>query len=229
MRNALMVMNARDITRCLDSYRKLSIDKVYFRGYTEKQLEGPINRFVHETDYDNYVIISDDQVIEQDTLDLVCRNIREDRVVTGYCVLPGGFVNLCYAPLKDPRPKKSSYSWMKVEDVETFPGDLAPTTFAGFFLTTMSRQMWLDFPFRAYGPVPRQMQSLSRHLPQYGKVGESLRGYASDYNLCYRLGKKGVKIYAVKGALVEHLGGVSWGKRLPLIVGKVKPSTISEP
>ena len=57
-----MVMNARDIPECILAIRALPIDKAFFRGFTEIQLEPEIARFVASTDYDRYILLSDDTI-----------------------------------------------------------------------------------------------------------------------------------------------------------------------
>ncbi len=223
-----MVMQGRQIQRCLDSYEALPIDKMYFKGFCEKQLEKPITDFIEQTNYQHYIITSDDQVISRQALALIQEGLKKHDVVTGYCTLPDDStkVNLCKLPLEDPIPRRSSYDWMRLSYVNSFPDEYIPTTFAGFFLTGMSRQLWRRFPFRCYGILPESLVTpwLVRRLHDYGLVSQSIKGFSSDYNLCRRLASNGIRIHAAKGAIIEHLGGSSWGAHLPLIVGKVKSS-----
>ena len=65
MRNVLMIMNARNIAPFKDCVDKLNIDKVWFKGYTEFELNTHINKFIQETDYDNYFLAPDDLLIKK--------------------------------------------------------------------------------------------------------------------------------------------------------------------
>ncbi len=63
MRNCLMVMQPRRILTCLQSLHALPVDQVWFEAFTERELADPLNRFIRDTDYDNYLLVSDDVVV----------------------------------------------------------------------------------------------------------------------------------------------------------------------
>jgi hypothetical protein len=62
-RPLLLILNARRISECLDSYRALSIPKAYLTGYTERELEPVIAELVASTNFSHYIAVSDDVVV----------------------------------------------------------------------------------------------------------------------------------------------------------------------
>jgi hypothetical protein len=85
-----MIMHAREIPECILSLKALKIDKVWFRGYTEKLLEIEITEFIKKTDYDYYVLVSDDVIATQFALENLLKFQTRAKVVTGWCnIFPG--------------------------------------------------------------------------------------------------------------------------------------------
>ena len=54
-----MIMNARNLSAFKECVNKLNISKVWFKGYREFELNDEINKFIQETNFDNYFIVSD--------------------------------------------------------------------------------------------------------------------------------------------------------------------------
>jgi len=92
----LMILQPRAIPEAIESLNKLDIEKVWFRGYTEMELEIVLNEFIKNTDYDYYWIIADDVVVDNQPLEVLRPKLYQGEVVTGYCNLYQGsnFVNL---------------------------------------------------------------------------------------------------------------------------------------
>jgi hypothetical protein len=215
-----MIFHVREIPECLESYKSLPLDRVYFTGFTEKQLEDPVNEFIQTTDYAYYWVISDDGVANQNAFDLIQRGLSREDVVTGYSINPDGSgVSLCDEPLNDMVPTSmKSYHWMTEAALGAYPDDLVPTYYVPFALTAMKRDIWLEVPYGSYSVVPT-------FLIPYLLNARAARGFACDYHLSRRLQKKGIKAYAARGAVIEHLGGSVFGKSTHhLNLGEVKPS-----
>lgn len=198
MRTLLLIMNPRDIPECIDALKALKIDKVWLRAHLQKWLEPVIDKIVNETNYDNYSIISDDAVPTQDALDAVLELAREHEVSSGLCPMSpkSNRFNVSIRRLRASSPSYFScdyiHAWELARCSEVFP-----VFFSGFIFTTMRRELWQKFPFRVYPE-----NHLRRGLTINGKPPN---GWASDYNLSYRLQSAGVPIYCTKKGLVPHL------------------------
>ena len=198
----LMILQPRAIPEAIDSLNKLDIEKVWFRGYTEMELETVLNDFIKDTDYDYYWIIADDVIVDNKPLEVLRPKLYEGEVVTGYCKLnqSSDYVNLCseklqlnyngfeithlhnqlryisldnfidethwrnnqkyYEKLDSNRSKGLDYwkyrinhiiaenSMMSMQEVQQRNHDFFETYFAGWSLTGMEKQVWLDFPFQ---------------------------------------------------------------------------------
>jgi hypothetical protein len=92
----LMILQPRAIPEAIESLNTLDIEKVWFRGYTEMELEIVLNDFINDTDYDYYWIIADDVVVDNKPLEVLRPKLYEGEVVTGYCKLyqTSNYVNL---------------------------------------------------------------------------------------------------------------------------------------
>lgn len=97
----LMVLQPRAIPEAIESLNTLDIEKVWFRGYTEMELETVLNDFIKDTDYDYYWIIADDVVVDNKPLEVLRPKLYEGEVVTGYCKInqASEFVNLSAKPI----------------------------------------------------------------------------------------------------------------------------------
>jgi hypothetical protein len=204
-RDVLLVMNCRSIPECLRSYDALEgVDKAFATGYTETGLEQAFEKFIGETDYGNYIFISDDVVANQDTLDRVLHGLDKFPIVTGYCNIDpeSPFVNLSAQPLQKTWPATvDDYHFMPKVFADYNDEPFFQTWFAGLCMTGLSREMVLKFPFRCFkGPGKQE-------------------GWGSDYNLSWRLQQHSEEIRAARGAFCKHLGG---NMRLPpTLIGRV--------
>jgi hypothetical protein len=131
-------------------------------------------------------------------------------VVTGWCRLDSThpLVNITDGPLHGDVPTAGAYRFRRFRDVVEYPEPVVPTGFAGFALTCMSRDLWRQFPFGAYG-------------------GPS-SSWSSDFHLSARLRDAGIPIVAAREGYVEHLKE-RWGEldRAPqarLLIGEQPPA-----
>lgn len=185
MNTALMVLNPRDIPYCMEALRSLDVPTCWVSYVPEPEAARRINMQIEATNYDRYVVISDDCEPTQEALDavLALHDEHPDKCVTGYSNfdrhLP--WVNLCWNRLHPPPPDKlDSYRFMRrIEvDLKTEP---IRSTFAGLSFTCMTRDLWLRFPL---------------HCTAWG--GQM------DYQLSYELQGAGLKILGAPGAFVQH-------------------------
>ena len=84
-RNCLIVLQPREIPECLESIDALPLDRVYFRAYRERDLVAPINEFIRQTDYDNYLVVADDVIVTTEAYLHVARLLENHEIATGYC------------------------------------------------------------------------------------------------------------------------------------------------
>lgn len=222
MRDCLLVMKARDIPICTAAFDSLQIHKAYFVGYTEKQLESAIQNFIAETDYENYIIASDDLVPTQKSLDIVRAQLETHEVFTGWCNMSpdNPRANIRLGPL----PGRHAFFVIThgISQLQrltnhmknlTFP---LPSQFAnidvpfrvffmGFAFTGMRRELWLRFPFRTYSNMTNN------------------NGNGSDYLVSDRLAKAGIPMWSHRDAKFYHLANHAKGT---FLVGKVKPGIL---
>lgn len=185
MSTAVMVLNPRDIPYCMTALRSLGYPTCWASYMPEPEAAQHVNNQIALTNYDRYTIISDDAEPTREALDLVLGLHDEypEHCVTGYCnfdkVLP--YVNLCWNKLKPPPPQMDSYRFMKRVEVEALPAKTVQTSFTGLSFTTMTRDLWLQFPL---------------HCTSYG--GQM------DYQLSYELQTAKVPVIAHRDAFILH-------------------------
>lgn len=197
-----MVMNPRAIDECLRSISGLEVDKAWLIGYTEAELVEAVPEVIARTQYDRYVMVSDDVVVTPGALAAVVEAAGAgyleqfgdgrpprpvDPVVTGWTNLDMTdrglrMTSVTSAPFTAYESTADQYKWTPMSDVVTGP-PLRETWFAGMCLTSMSREQWLRFPFGTY----------------HGQ------GFSSDFDLSWRLQQAGVPVYAVRDAGVFHV------------------------
>ena len=208
MRSCLMVLNPRRIPRCMTAIEALKIDKCWFSAMTEIGVVPRFSEVMEESDYDRYIIISDDATPTQAALDKVLSiHDKGHPVVTGYSNLDATspFVNLSNKTLHAPPPTVGAYDLMLQSEVDIYGDDLIPTKFAGFSLTCMSRDLWLRFPYQVTDA-----------------------GAQTDYALSWRLQEAGIPIVSHKDTFVYHVkevwnvGDKAHEKRS--MVGELEPS-----
>lgn len=184
MQPLLLVFNPRDIAECVDSIARLPCDQAWLTGYTEAELEGVIGDIVDQTAYSHYLACSDDGVIPEFALEAVLDALADGHpVVTGYSNLDQNDmrVNLTKRPFRNTTTSTmEDYDLYHLAEVLGWPDPLVPTCFAGFALTGMTRDMWLEYPYR------------SQNVP-------------SDFNLSRRLQADGVPIVAPKDGMMWHV------------------------
>lgn len=209
MRPLLCIMNARAIPECLASYEKLNIDLAWMSGFTDAQL-GPVHRaIVASTDYDAYLVVSDDCIVTQAALDAVLQALEAGHpAATGWCKLHtrSQDANLCRRPLIGDTPNRNAYPFYKARQVRSDPRAIIPTHFMGFALTGMTRELWERFPYGAFTEIRET-------------------GYASDFHLCIRLRDAGIPMVAARAGYVEHLKEITRAKPAShrLLIGEMKP------
>ena len=185
MKPLLMIMNPRTIPQCVEALDALQIDKVWLKNWTERELVSVIADVIHNTDHDVIGLVSDDTVPGQAALDLILDVFESSSVYTGYCNMDEGRdeVNLSTEPLKVKSVATADcYRFPNRLQVDESQG-LFRSWFAGFAMTFMSRDVWLEYPFDCVGDP----------------------GYQSDYRLSVRLQENDVPIWAVPGAFMQHL------------------------
>ena len=189
MNPLLMIMNPRSIPETTEAFKALPIDRAWLTGYTEDQLqhEGIVSEVVESTTYSHYLMVVDDSVVSERALTTVIHaaHVATDGPVTGWANIThdGPWVNLSSQPIGPVTGTTVEelvpglYHWT---DVVAGP-EFFRTYIAGFSLTMMSREMWLQYPFQAFGNAK------------------------SDHCLCWRLQQDGVPITAVRDGFVRHL------------------------
>lgn len=189
MKTLLCIMHARNIRACVESYEALEgCDVAWMTGFYERDLV-PVHRaLVESTDYDVYIMQSDDCVVSQQALDAVKQCLAEGYpAVTGWCSLIQShpFVNLTRRPLTGYNPVSRNYTFWKDHQVRRHK-EICPTGFMGMSLTGMSRELWRRFPYDCY---------TLRHE----------RGHSSDFNLSVRLRDANIPMVAAVDAWMDHL------------------------
>lgn len=203
LKNCLIVLQPREIPECIESIKELPIDKVYFRGFNEPDLCEPINRFIREHNYDNYMILSDDVIVSKDSLALVEELLIDYEAATGYCLVAqdSGYVNITRSPLRktcDYAPILEDYDFYYLNEVEKFKNPVFVSWFGGWCLTGFRKHLWMKNPFRVMAT-----------------------GRQSDYATCIVYNDI---LMCHKDAYVEHLREELEGTCLRnFLVGKVKP------
>ena len=194
---ALLILNPRDIPYCMSALRALDIPKCWLSYMPEAHAALEANKAIRNTNFDRYVVISDDCEPQQAALDavLALADYHPGEVVTGYsnfdahrdpdtgiytAKLP--FVNLTTNRLDPPPPGAHSYAFMTREEAERrFIAGPFLTTFTGLSFTCMSRDLWLRFPLHV-----------------------TTAGGQMDYQLSWELQEEGVPIWAAPGGFAWH-------------------------
>lgn len=206
MSDALVILNPRRIPDVIRAVEALEIEKCWLSNMTEIHAAEHFNALVRHTDYARYLILSDDAIPSPLALRRVLE-LHDDghAVATGYCNLDSEMpeVNLARNELPPPPPGVNSYDLMTQREVDDTDG-VIQTTFAGFSLTCMTREMWLRYPMAA-----------------------TTSGGQMDYSLSYRLQQDGHAIVSHRDARLVHLKE-RWNQRdsaieKQLLVGVLPP------
>ena len=204
----LAVMNPRRIPECIASLEALDVRKAWLSNYTEWELQEVIHALVldRQVPFTHLLLVADDCIVTQQALDAVLELAQEHPVATGYCRLDWShpLVNITKRPLHGHKPVVGAYDFYTLEEVQEWTEPVVPTGFVGFALTCMSRSMWSEFPFGAFGGAHQ--------------------AWSSDFHLSMRLRDAGVPMVAAREGLVGHLKR-EWNKldKTPgreLLVGK---------
>lgn len=210
LKTLLVVMNAREISRCVQAFKSLPIPKVWLRGYPEDRLSGVLNEVVADSGYEWFILASDDLVPTQEGLREVLEGLSRHEAFTGWCNISPrnyrGNVRTRYVPFRRPYlsvgllfPRLEEVTrWAKdrtFEDPRAWPeGDFRVFS-TGFAFTGMSRRLWLRNPLSSF--------------------------VHSDDLLFRSLRDGGVPMYSNRRAFFYHLAS-----REGMLVGKVRPSVV---
>jgi hypothetical protein len=171
------------------AFAELAMDRLWVRNMDELDIEKSWPAILDAASaYDRMILISDDGVVRQHALDAVVGLLDDGRpVVTGYSNLDATDlrVNLNRIPLLE-QSEPDQYDFYTLGEVLCWPDRAVPTTFCGFALTGMSRELWARFPFNA--------------------------NYGSDFSLSRRLGAQGIPIVGARDAFVWHVKE-KWNQR----------------
>lgn len=206
-RNCLLVLQPREIPECLESIDSLPIDKAYFRAFTEYQLVVPLNRFIRETNYENYLVVADDVIVSAEALLVVEELLEQHEVATGYCEisLDSPYVNVVRTPLRLEHgavPVMSDYDFYHGEEIRRLETPTFVTWFGGWALTGIRRTIWLNHPFRV------------------NKVSWA----QSDFEWFYRFQRP---LISHRDAYIKHLKPTAAGfLQSRFVIGKVPPRVI---
>lgn len=192
MKDAVIVLNPREIRECVTSIAELPVPKIWLSGFSEREIgEGIFKSVLAQYDFDRYFVVSDDVIVRPYAFDAIRRilDLHEAPVATGYSQRSHAdwTVNLTRKPLMADMPVADAYDFRHFREVVSHPEPTLPTWFTGMSLTAMSSEMWQRFPFEAY-------------------VDETLNspGFASDFHLSKRLQDAEVPIRAAREGFAYH-------------------------
>jgi hypothetical protein len=213
MNDLLLILAPRAIPECVESLRVLEIDKAWLGAMYERHLETVVAEVIASTDYENYLMASDDLLVTPEALAEVREQLAYYPVVTGYCRYSyyDPEVNLCLTP-----EGLDGGEEITVDLVKTLPR-LFRTYLVGWTLTGMRRDLWLRFPFRACD---------GRFAMIDGREVDI--GFSSDMNLSRRLRDAGVTIMAARDAYCEHWNGKAGVMGGELLMGRIRPYVLFE-
>ena len=222
MNPVLMIMQPRIIPPAITSIREnWNKPRVWFKAFTEPQVVNEMNRFVRESDYSHYIVISDDAICYKRAFDNVLANAPKYDVFTGWCNMemygdklsPHSNVSFHALPLIDEnaslvRPLYDDYPpWASVDEVLSKEGNFQ-TAIASFATSCFTRDILLKYP-----------------------LGVWENGKASDHHISYRLQKDRIPIWTSRDVFVRHLrqGRESYLKNTKAwLVGNVPSQIIYE-
>jgi len=222
MNPVLMIMQPRIIPPAITSMREnWNLPRVWFKAFTEPQVVNEMNRFVRESDYSHYIVISDDAICYKRAFDNVLANAPKYDVFTGWCnmemygdkISSHSNVSFHALPLIDEnaslvRPLYDDYPpWASVDEVLSKEGNFQ-TAIASFATSCFTRDILLKYP-----------------------LGVWENGKASDHHISYRLQKDRIPIWTSRDVFVRHLrqGRESYLKNTKAwLVGNVPSQIIYE-
>ena len=213
----LMIMQPRQIDESINSLKhNIDIPKVWFRAYTEPQVQAQMNKFIKKTKFSHYIVMGDDGVVSKKAADTILKygEMKEYDVFTGWMNMhieaDGNFSNISTVSqgilpkiLEDSGPLREEYPpWIPMKWVEKQEG-VIQLTMANYAMSMAERDIFLKFPLMTHP-----------------------NGCSSDHHWSYRLQQAGVKVWTHPDAFIKHLRR-GW-QPLPdnWLVGKIKPKTI---
>ena len=213
-KDLLVILNPRQHQPSIESLKSLNIPKVWITGMHEGDALEEVNNIVKKTDYENYIMQSDDVIVNQEQIDAITENNKDYDILSGWCKLNPKVdnVNVCPAEwgqklkLTGKSPIKSDYPFYGKRYtydniMETIDTDIFETYSIGFSFTSFKRNVLLEYPLKPYN---------------YKK-----KFIASDHNISYRIVEDGkYKMYVHKNAFFEHLKLKSGRNRSLFKVGK---------
>jgi len=250
-KDLLVILNPRQATDCVQSLSALKVPKVWITNFNERdalqrvmeivRCEPPAKaKWLQERDasgslhagtsfgpppkFENYIMISDDVIVEQRHIDVIVDNNDNYDVLSGYCnltpdttitnLVPAawgekltltGITGKSKSKHSSPAPAKHDYPFYesdrhKYENViKEITDDIFETYSIGFSFTSFKREVLLKYGLATY------------HDKQFGG--------ASDHHISYRIVNDGIyKMYAHRDCYFEHLKL----KRMPLCRGIAK-------
>ena len=162
----LMIMQPRQIDESLNSLKyNIDIPKVWFRAFTEPQVVAEMNKFIKETNYSHYIVMSDDGVVSKKAANTILKygEMKEYEVFTGWMNMHMKFdgeyspeSTICLGWIPEWRdiegPVRSEYpQWQPMSWVSTLPPDqVIRTAMANFAMTIAERELFLRFPLQTH-------------------------------------------------------------------------------
>jgi hypothetical protein len=231
-----MIMQAREIPECISSLRRLRIDKLWLRGFTEPQLEKVIPDIVKNPEYRRYIIVSDDTIVSQAALDSILKWQEEFDVLTGWCNVslqtwranvlfrPPPFWNDTYYRITRLMPQASGAKVRYYTDTRTLLKRMYESTLLSNF-PACSEVLRKPPVFRTYY-VGWALTSMSRDMwLYYGFRFPRWKDHASgsDDLMSRIMNADGVKMWCSRDSFIYHLNTMR-----NFIVGRVTPTVIRE-
>jgi hypothetical protein len=200
----LIVLSVRNIKSVKDHIDNLNCEKIWFKGYREHELSPLLNRFVQDTNFENYFIAPDDLIIKSYKFDRLVNALNRFDIVSGWGVIRQ---NATYTTITKPQDflkntifkpsfinttlNNSVYKHnYQTHEIYNLPEEIE-TAFTGWFYTGMKRNVLLEYPYECV-PMPNA---------------------SSDLTFSRRvLSDKKYKLYCIKSAHVTHISH-NWNLR----------------
>ena len=214
----LMIMQPRHIDEAINSLKEnIDIPKAWFRAYTEPQVMAQMNKFIKETNFSHYIVMSDDGVVSKEAADTILKygESLDYEVFTGWMNMhieaDGNFsyistvsqgklseiLEIENGPLREEYPPWLPMKWVKEQK------GVIRTVMANFAMSIAERDIFLKFPLMTHP-----------------------NNCSSDHHWSFRLQEEGVKVWTHPDAFIKHLRRGWAPLRHHWLVGRVKPETI---
>ena len=210
----LMIMQPRQIDEAINSLKEnLDIPKVWFRGYTEPQVVAQMNKYVRETNFSHYIVMSDDGIVSKQAGDTILKygEKTENNVFTGWMNMhlndDGSYSNISTVyqgvlAIFDPGigPEREDYPPPKPMQWVVNQEGFIQTAVANFAMSIAPREIFLNHPIKTWP-----------------------NGRASDHYWSLQLQFAGIKIWTHSDAFIKHLRQGWTPLRKNWLVGNVEP------